>query len=333
MASIFKRLYGKRIPSQKMDAEAPETGENATTTPTENVAVPTTETTTETAPTTTETTTPATTEQTTETTEKATTEVKVEETAATTTNGDVPTNPTTTTNGAPRSFQFGAKAKIIRDMISQHKININFQADQTQLVFIVTLLTVAVLLSFAAIATNYWQCSGEDHYGLWNTCQKQTVLTPPEIETSNSTDNNSTTMSSAVVCVYHNAQNQLELIVADKSRIDQVDASKGLLICGTVMYVLSLIALVFAYRFIATKPSRSLDYMRNLLVGSIFIQILAYVVLLLGFFLYITTERLQTGVSILFAYFGAAFFGTNAINFFTIDYKTYKQRQQQVQIN
>lgn len=73
--------------------------------------------------------------------------------------------------------------------------------------------------------------------------------------------------------------------------------------------------------------------MRNLLVGSIFIQILAYVVLLLGFFLYITTERLQTGVSILFAYFGAAFFGTNAINFFTIDYKTYKQRQQQVQIN
>jgi hypothetical protein len=206
MASIFKRLYGKRIPSQKMDAEAPETGDNATT-PTENIVAPTTETTTETAPTTTTETTPATTEQTTETTEKTTTEVKVEETAATTTNGDVPTN-TTTTNGAPRSFQFGAKAKIIRDMISQHKININFEADQTQLVFIVTLLTVAVLLSFAAIATNYWQCSGDDHYGLWNTCQKQTVLTPPEIETSNSTDNNSTTMSSG--------KNDLKLLISTK---------------------------------------------------------------------------------------------------------------------
>lgn len=135
-------------------------------------------------------------------------------------------------------------------------------------------------------------------------------------------------------CLRHNAENRIELMkVDDLSRVDQVQASQGLIVCGSIMSVASLIALVFAYRFIKTKPSRSLNIMRNLLVAAIFTQLLAFLLQLVGFFLYILTERISTSVGLLFVYFGLALFATNVINFITIEYKMYKIRQQQVQIN
>lgn len=135
------------------------------------------------------------------------------------------------------------------------------------------------------------------------------------------------------MCAYHNSRNFLDFIVADQARIDQVQASQGLIVCGTIMYVASLIAFVFAYRFIKNKATRNLNMMRNLLVAGIFTQLLAFLLQLIGFFLYILTERLSTSVGLLFVYFGLALFATNIINFFTIEYKAYKLRQQQIQLN
>lgn len=177
--SIFKRIYGRRIPATKMDAENPTVGGDAETPAAVTV--------------TTEDPTKPSTETTTTDTDKATNT----EPATQPTNGDVSTTAATptaaTTNGAPRSFQFGAKAKMFRDMIAQHRIKLD--SDQTQLLVIIGMITLAVLCSLVAIGTNYWQCQGDQHYGLWNTCQKQTALTLPEL-TNNTTDANTTTFSS-----------------------------------------------------------------------------------------------------------------------------------------
>lgn len=321
--SIFKRIYGRRIPATKMDAESPAVGETTTETPAAVVATTTTtggeETTTPTTTTTTEAAT---------TTTETVVVTPVETAATAATNGDVPNVTTTTSNGAPRSFQFGAKAKMFRDMLTQHRLKLD--SDQTQILCIIGMLALALVCSLGAIGTNYWQSEGDQHYGLWNTCQTQTTLTLPE---TNSTDNTTTTLTTTVMCLHHNAQNQLEMVRAEPSRIDQVQAAQGLIVCGTIMYAASLVALVFAYRFIKTKPSRSLNMMRNLLVTAIFTQILSFLLQLIGFFLYILTERISTSVGLLFVYFGLALFATNIINFITIEYKAYKMRQQQVQIN
>lgn len=129
------------------------------------------------------------------------------------------------------------------------------------------------------------------------------------------------------MCTHHNSHNQIEMIVADQSRIDQVQVSQGLIVCGTIMYVISLGALAMSYQFIKTK---SLNAMRNALVTGMIVQIISFIMMLFGFFLYILTERLSTSVVLLFVYFGLGIFFTNLINFITIEYKSYKMRQAQM---
>lgn len=309
-----------------MDTEAANPTEEIKETPAAVVVVTTATTTDETGAVTTDK--PETVAETT-TTVTTTTEKVVENGETTAPVVTTTTTTTTVTNGAPRSFQFGAKAKMFRDMLAQHKPQLD--SDQTQILFIIGLLTLACLCSLGAIGTNYWQCEGDLHVGLWNTCQEQTIFTAPE--TTNSTETNSTTVTTTVMCVYHNSRNNLDLIVADQTRIDQVHASQGLIVCGTILYVASLFAMIFVYRFIKNKPSRNMNMMRNLLVAGIFAQLLAFLLQLVGFFFYILTERHSTSVGLLFVYFGLAMFGTNVINFITIEYKAYKQRQQQIQIN
>lgn len=212
MSNIFKRIYGRKIPSTKMDAENPAVEE--TTTPAAEAAVTggeeNTTKTTETTPTTVETTATTTTSEnggqttaqvtTTETTTQTATTTEQGQQTTTTTTADATTTTTTTattttttptTNGAPRTFQFGAKAKMFRDMLAQHRLRLD--SDQTQLYCIVGILVLACFCSFGALATNYWQCQGDINVGLWNTCQEQTRFTQPE--TNSTTSDNSTTVS------------------------------------------------------------------------------------------------------------------------------------------
>lgn len=136
-----------------------------------------------------------------------------------------------------------------------------------------------------------------------------------------------------MLCLHHNKLNQLELVAqTDHSRVDQVQASQGLIICGTVVYAISLVALVFALRYVKQKPVGNLNMMRNLLVAAIFSQLLAMLLHIIGFFMYILTERISISVGILFVYFGLGVLILPAINFVTIEYKAYKMRQQQVQL-
>lgn len=208
--SIFKRLYGRRIPQTKIpDVENPGTIEEKVTTvkgKSVEAAAATNATSTQAEAVTTEQTNAANTEP--ATTEKTSgvgataTATTGQSTAANETN-NAPSPPTS--NGAPRSFQFGAKAKIIRDMIAQHRFKLLNAAssgvngsDQNQLTFVICILGLAILCSLASIGTTYWQCEGEQHYGLWNTCQKKMALTLPVDITANATDStaNSTTISS-----------------------------------------------------------------------------------------------------------------------------------------
>lgn len=205
--SIFKRIYGRRIPATKMDAETG-TGEEKETTPTNETptAVVTTDETTKTAETTTATTneaaTTTTATETTETAAQASTTTGTAETqtttepsgATTTETGTSTTPPVVVANGgtSPRSFQFGAKAKMFRDMLAHHRLK--FDSDQTQLLYIIGMLVLACLCSFGALGTNNWQCQGDLHVGLWNTCQEQsTFVAPPE--SANATAENSTSVT------------------------------------------------------------------------------------------------------------------------------------------
>lgn len=161
--TIFTKLFGRqRVPvEKKMDAETATTA--TAMTPEETAA--------------------------TATVTVGTAECAGAKTTTTTTENNT-TMPNGGGGGGGARFQFvGAKAKMFRDMIAQHKLK-KLDTDQTELLFIMCMSALAIACSFGALTTSHWQCQGEEnHWGLWNTCQKLTVLAPPN---NNETVNNTT---------------------------------------------------------------------------------------------------------------------------------------------
>lgn len=127
---------------------------------------------------------------------------------------------------------------------------------------------------------------------------------------------------------------EVKVDFAEQWRVDQVTAAQGLIVSGTVLYIFSLIAILFAWKWVSIPATtitpgtvKKLNSVRNLLAFSVGFQIVSFFLQLIGFFLFIYTDRFSTSIGILFFYFGLAIFATNVINFITIEYKMFKTRQ------
>ena len=223
----------------------------------------------------------------------------------------------TNSQGMFRS-QFQQKSKILRDIWSRHQSMITRQ--NGQLFFIIWLSVLGVACSIVALTSSRWSCDANVGYGLWNSCYQP--ITDGPIISSNST-NLTMPAIQPVRCVQQDIGNIVVSDWPEQARVDKIYASQGLIVTGVLLYVFSLITIGLAYRFIHTN---SLNLLRNALVASVFIQFIAYFLLLVGFYLFILTEQFSISVGLLFVYFGIVMFASNIINFITVEYKSFKKR-------
>jgi len=147
-----------------------------------------------------------------------------------------------------------------------------------------------------------------------------------------------TTVESPVISMWKCAQQTLghvTTVPADKLRADHVTYAQGLMISGNILYFLSWLALLWAWSWQRsghhTMPpvgtsAEWLNHVRNFLTFCVVAQVFAFLLELVGLFLYIWTGRYSTSVVLLFFYFGLAIISTNITNFITIEYKVFKQR-------
>jgi len=239
---------------------------------------------------------------------------------------------TTTTTNSNRRFNihFQQKTKYIRDMWSQQRARIN--KDYSQFIIILFMCVIAIISCIAALTTNNWICdpSMNQYFGLWNTCYWSSSI-KSDVFMINPIENNNTLSNQTVQwepkrgmwCAKQDLWN-VKVEMAEQWRIDQVYASQGLIICGIIMYIVSVVCIVLAWKFMKIN---NMNYVRNTMITSLFVQIIAFLLLLIGFFLFIFTDRLSTSIILLFVYFAFAIFVTNVVNFITIEYKSYKIRQ------
>lgn len=221
--------------------------------------------------------------------------------------------------------QFEKRTRILQEFWAQQHIQITkLNRDYSQLIIILIMSTIGILCSLIAISTNNWICDTTKNvcYGIWNTCYM------PERMTNDSfvNDQNDTVipiLKNRIMCA-HQELNSVKIDFALQSRIDQVATSQGMIVTGCILYIFSIITMILAYRNIIIN---NLNSVRNTLVASICVQILAFLMLLVGFFLFIYTERMSLSIILMFVYFGLAIFVSNLINFITIEYKTFKLRQ------
>ena len=223
----------------------------------------------------------------------------------------------TNSQGMFRS-QFQQKRKILRDIWSQHQSKIT--RENGQLFFIIWLSVLGAACSIVALTSSRWSCDAKVAYGLWNSCY-QPITDGPLIAP------NSTNLTIAAIQPVRCVQQDIGSIVVsdwpEQTRVDKIYASQGLIVTGVLLYFFSLITIGLAYRFIQTN---SLNLLRNALVASVFIQFIAYFLLLVGFYLFILTEQFSISVGLLFVYFGIVMFASNLINFITVEYKSFKKR-------
>ena len=273
------------------------------------------------------------------------TETPAETVVATTTEPAVVVSTTETTDGVTKATtrtraqylnaQFQQKSKVLRDMWTQHKVQLN--KDQSQLIIILALSFIALVCSVAALSSNSWTCNSAKgvSFGLWNTCYmplrhdgRPVVNSTSGVYNVNNSTNTTTAWTSGltnkhgILCA-HQGLYDVNIHYAEQSHIDQITASQGLIISGAVLYFLSTVTLLLAYKFIQVN---NLNSVRNALVTSMCVQIVSFCLQLVGFFLFILTDRLAGSISVLFIYFGLAIFVTNGINYYTIEYKTFKSR-------
>jgi len=240
-------------------------------------------------------------------------------------------NNTTTTSTVNRLFnaQFQQKTKYLREMWAQHKVKID--KDHTQLLLICAITTVGIMCSIGSLLTNFWIGDSHTHtnFGIWNTCWQEKYETNQTWPVGNDTTTKLLTAPSLTVegmrwmCARQGIYD-VTISQAEKWRVDQMFASQGLLVSGAVVYVFSVVMLWLSYRFIGLNR---LNVVRNTLVISMFTQMIAFLMQLIGYFLFIFTDRASVSIALLFVYFGLTIFATNIINFITIEYKAFKIRQ------
>lgn len=266
------------------------------------------------------------------------------------------------TETARRKFnlQFQQRTKYLREMWSEQRVKIN--KDYSQFWCIIILCFISILASLASISTSNWTCgwttassfvqeSKNDSiptqewewatFGVWNTCNQQQTATPVN-ETFNFENNvNGTTnmnkqMDQDNVTISWAEQTwwcakqdlgRIVMQVADQTRLDQVTAAQSLMSIGIVLYVFSLVCIVLGFRFLRSECANRMNRVRNALIISLVVQVFAFLMMLIGFFLFVYTDRLSISVVLLFVYFVFAIFATNLINFITIEYKAYKMRK------
>ncbi len=227
--------------------------------------------------------------------------------------------------------QFEQKSKIIQEFWSQHQQSlIKLNKDHSQLIIIIIMSIIGLLCSLIAISSNSWICDTNTNqcYGLWNTCYLSEKISNDTSSMLNEMNNNNETMieqlpKSSVLCAQQGLYD-IKIEYALQSRIDQVATAQGLIVSGCILYAFSVLTVILAYRYINMN---NLNSVRNTLVTSICVQIFAFLMMLVGFFLFILTERLALSVILVFVYFGLTMLATNLINFITIEYKTFKTRQ------
>jgi len=222
--------------------------------------------------------------------------------------------------------QFEQKSKLIQEFWSQHQQNlIKLNRDHSQLIIIIIMSIIGLLCSLIAISSTSWICDTQTNqcYGLWNTCYLTTSMNNETISDWNNETMIEPTKTSTVLCAQQGLYD-VKIEYALQSRIDQVSAAQGLLISGCILYAFSVMTVCLAYRWINLN---NLNSVRNTLVTSICVQIMAFLMILVGFFLFILTDRLAMSVCLVFVYFGLTMLVTNLINFITIEYKTFKTRQ------
>lgn len=232
--------------------------------------------------------------------------------------------PTKSTNSRYLRNQFEQKSKILQEFWQhQHQQLIKLNRDHSQLFIIIIMTAIGVICSLIALTSNSWTCDINKNvcYGLWNTC-----YIPEQAFNQTIIDSNETMIQvpqNTVLCAQQGLYD-IKIEFALQSRIDQVTASQGLMISGCALYLFSVITAILAYRFINLN---NLNSVRNCLVASIMVQMLTFFMLLIGFFLFILTERISMSVILVFIYFGLAMVASNLINFITIEYKSFKTRQ------
>ena len=220
--------------------------------------------------------------------------------------------------------QFEKRTRLLQEFWTQQHIHITkLNRDHSQLIIILIMSIIGILCSLVAISTNSWICDATKNvcYGIWNTC-----YLPERTNESIINDQNDTVVpivKNRIMCAQQELYN-IKIDYALQSRIDQVATSQGMIVTGCILYVFSIITMILAYRYINTN---NLNSVRNTLVASICVQILAFLMLLIGFFLFIYTDRMSLSVILMFVYFGLAILVSNLINFITIEYKTFKLRQ------
>lgn len=239
------------------------------------------------------------------------------------------TTPNGKTSNANARFlrtQFEQKTRILQEFWTQQHLHITkLNRDHSQLFIILIMSTIGILCSLIAISTNNWICDQSSNvcYGIWNTCYISEKMINHSAAAIDQNETMIPLVKSRIAC----AQQELSYVKIDfamQSRIDQVGTSQGMIVVGCILYLFSVLTMALAYRYINMN---NLNSVRNALVTSICVQILAFLMLLIGFFLFIYTERMSLSVILMFVYFGLAILVSNLINFITIEYKTFKLRQ------
>lgn len=237
--------------------------------------------------------------------------------------------PVTSKKGVLRS-QLQAKVQFVRDAWTQHQVKVT--KDNCQLFAIILLTIVGLACNVAAIASNRWTCDLQLNFGLWDTCY-QPITDGPIWEDKEELSRNSTAETDVVVeegipsqpikCAKQGVR-WVEIELAQQGRIDRVYAAQAMIVIGCILYAFSLFTICIAYRFVRSSGLRSL---KNALIVSVAAQFFAFFFMLVGVYLFIFTEQFSISVGLLFVYFGLAMFASNTVNFFTVEYRSYKKNK------
>lgn len=223
--------------------------------------------------------------------------------------------------------QFQQKTRILRDAWNHHQDQLKVTKDNWQLFTVICLTIFGIACNVAAISSNRWTCDTQLNFGLWDTCYQPITDGPIwEMGTNNNTYGKNDTVDSRplepIKCAKQGVR-WVEIELAQQSRIDQVYAAQALLILGCILYIFSLFTICIGYKFFKTNRLSSL---RNSLVISVLAQLVAFFLMLIGFYLFILTEQFSISVSLLFIYFGLAMLASNTINFITVEYREHTNR-------
>jgi len=227
--------------------------------------------------------------------------------------------------------QFQAKARFLREAWTQHQVKIT--KDNCQLFAIILLTVVGLACNVAAIASNRWTCDLQLNFGLWDTCYQPITDGPIWGEKEQLLATNNSTADDDIIeeaipiqpvkCAKQGVR-WVEIELAQQARIDRVYTAQAMIVIGCILYAFSLFTICIAYRFVR---SSGLGSLKNALIASVGVQFFAFFFMLVGFYLFILTEQFSISVGLLFIYFGLTMFASNTVNFFTVEYRSYRKNK------